>query len=131
MSGSIKWTYYQTDDGGDWGLLRDESNVENVVTTDADADIGATSAVKYAVPKNVQPRFATFKSTTTVRIRKITIPTRDLYDALASNVTQTSVSRSFTDAETSEVFQLQSLSPERLRPVVFSADSGLNDGDAT
>ena len=131
MAGSIKWTYYQTDDAGDWGLLRDESNVENVVVTDADADIGAASAVKYAVPKNVRPRYAVFKSTTSARTKKITIPTRALYDELAATGASVSVNRSFADADTGETFALQSLSPERLRPVVFSEDTGLDDGDAT
>ncbi len=131
MSGSIKWTYYQTDDAGDWGLLRDESNVESVIVSDAAADIGSASAVKYSVPSNVRPRFATFKSTSTVRVRKITIPTRDLYDELAANTTAVNVVRSFVDADTTETFVLQSLTPERLRPVVFDEDTALNDGDAT
>lgn len=128
MSGSKKWVRYSTDDGQLWALIRDESNTEGAVLADADVDIGTGDSTKYAVPRNVVPRFATYKSDTTVKFRKVTIPTRDLYDDLASD---TPVSTSKTFAEDGETFRLQSLTPERIRPVVFSADTGLNEGDAT
>lgn len=130
MAGSLKWTRYITDDGQVWGLIRDESNVESVVVADGDTDIATGSTVVYAVPRNVEPRFATYKSQTTVKVRKITIPTRDQYDALAVNNTAIS-NRVFTDADLGETFELQSVTPERIRPIVFSQDTGLNDGDAT
>jgi hypothetical protein len=120
MAGSLKWTRYVTDDGQLWGLIRDESNVEGVVIADGDTDI----------PTGTTTIYATFKSQTTVKTRKNTIPSRAQYDALASNNTAIA-NRVFTDADLGETFELQSLTPERLRPVVFSQDTGLNDGDAT
>lgn len=128
MAGSKKWTFYETDDGEQWGLIRDESNVEGVVIADGDVDIPTGSSIKYSVPANVRPRYATYKSETTVKVRRVTIPTRALYDDLASAIPN-STSKTFT--EDGEVFRLQGLSPERIRPVVFSGDTGLNDGDAT
>lgn len=130
MAGSLKWTRYITDDGQLWGLIRDESNVENAIVADGDADIPTGTTTVYSVPRNVQPRFATYKSQTTVRVRRITIPTRAQYDALAAG-DGAIANRTFADSETGETFELQSLTPERLRPIVFSADTGLNDGDAT
>jgi hypothetical protein len=128
MSGSIKWTRYVSDDDEVWGLLRDESNIEDVALTDSEVDVGTGSTIKYSVPQNVRPRFATYKSTTTVRVRKITIPTRAMYDDLATGAGVLG-NRTFTDG--TETFALQSLTPERIRPIVFSQDTGLNDGDAT
>lgn len=128
MAGSRKWITYQTDDGQNWGLIRDESNTEGAVLADADIDVGTGSTIAYAVPSNVRPRFATYKSDATVKTRKVTIPTRVLFDDLAS-ASPNSTSKTFV--EDGETFRLQSLSPEKIRPVIFSADTGLNDGDAS
>lgn len=130
MSGSIKWLKYTTDSADEFAYLADESNAENVIVADAPIDVQTTDTIKYAVPANVQKRFATFKSTTTVKVRKVVIPTVALYQALADN-DATLVSRAWNDAELGEQFVLQSLTPERIRPIVGSEDTGLNDGDAT
>lgn len=127
--GSRKWLKYDTDDGSQWAMFGDESNIENIVVTDANVDIAIADVDdrKWAVPQNVEPRFATFQSTTTVAKRKIRIPTPAIYQALAANDTAIAL-RTFS--EDGETFQLQSLTPERIRPIVTDADTGLNDGDA-
>jgi hypothetical protein len=128
MSGSLKWTYYQSDDNENWALFRDESNLEGIALADTDVDISSGSTIKYSLPRNVEPRFAIYKSTTTVKTRKITIPTRAMYDDLAVGGNLIG-SRSFP--EDGETFVIQSLSPERIRPIIISNDTQLNDGDAT
>lgn len=132
MAGSLKYIKYDSDDGGEWALFRDESNVESVVATDADIDIAVADVAtrKYQLPRNLNPRFATYRSTSTVRTRKVVIPTVAIYNDLAAGANLLAV-RTFSDLGTGEIFQLQSLSPERIRPVVIDADTAINDGDAS
>lgn len=130
MAGSLKWLKYTDDSGVDFAYFGDESNVENVVVDDTSFDIVSTDTIKYSVPQNIQKRFATFKSTTTPRVKKVVIPTIALYNALAEN-NGVLVSREWNDTELSEQFVLQSLTPERIRPIVGANDTQLNDGDAS
>lgn len=123
MAGSIKWFVYTADRGDLFGYLQDESNSE-VFGTAHDANLGLPT---WGYPSNLEMRTAHYKSTTTVRTRKIVVPTRALYDDLAGG--GTAVGSSFTDAATGETFVLQYLSPERVRPVIIAEDTGLNDGD--
>ena len=130
MSGSIKWLKYTTDGGDVFGYQADESNAENVIVADDPIDVQTTDMIKYSVPSNVGKRTATFKSTTTVRKKVVVIPTVVLFQALIDN-DGTLVSRSWNDAELGEQFVLSGVSPETMRPIVGSVDTGLNDGDVT
>jgi len=130
MAGSLKWIPYDTDDGLTWALFRDESNFENVNTDGLDITLVDLTARRYAVPRNVTPRFAYFKSTSSPRVRKVIVPTTaHAADLLAAGNTITV--RTFSDADTNETFQFSSLIPESVKPVVIDADTGINDGDAT
>jgi len=130
MSGSLKFLPYDTDDGLLWAMLTDESNFENVNTDGLDITITDLAARRYKVPSNVEKRFATFKSTTTVRQKKVYLPTRAHYDDIQTNGATITV-RTFTDADTGEAFQFVSATPERISPVVIDGDTGLDDGDAS
>ena len=130
MAGSLKWLPYDTDDGLEWALFRDESNFENVNTDGLDITVTDLAARKYAVPSNVIPRYANFKSTTSVRTRKIILPTLAHKNDIESAGNTITV-RTFNDADTGETFQFTSAVGERLRPVVVDFDTGLDDGDAT
>jgi len=121
MSGSIKWFVYETDSNESFGYKADESNSE-IFGTGHDANLGVP---KWAYPSNLQMRTATYKSTTTVRTKRIVVPTRTLYDDLAGGGVATG--SSFTEG--GETFEFVGLQPERIRPVIFPADTGLNDGD--
>jgi len=122
MAGSLKYMKYFSDDGSPWAMLVDESNVENVCTGNNDIAVVDVTTHPYWVP--------VFQSTTSVRVRKIPIPTVAEYNDLATAGNTITV-RTFADADTAETFQLKSLVPERIRPVVVDGDTGLNDGDAT
>lgn len=134
MSGSIKCIKYDDDYGNFWALRRDESNIENIMTNDAAVDIQEVDLIarKFEIPQNLEPRFAYYKSTSTVKVRKIVIPTLDIAQDLVLG-TQALASRSFTDTQLDppETFTFVSVKPEQIRPVVVSIDTGLNDGDAT
>lgn len=128
MSGSLKFVSYTDDRGGKWALNRDESNMESVIVDDGSFDITPDNVDEhtYITPRNLKPRFATYKSSTTVKVRKVTIPTVDIYNALFTGDDAVAL-RSFT-AE-GETWVLSGLSPERIRPIVVSIDTGLNEGD--
>lgn len=130
MSGSRKQFVYVTGLGDLFAIEADESNVENVLTTALDSDMTDADVqnINYFLPSNVSPRYAWFKSTTTVRKKKIIIPRLDYFNDLITGAglfTQ----RGFVDPDTGETFVFSGAYPERFRPVVFSADTGLNDGD--
>lgn len=132
MAGSLKYFVYVDDFGGLWAIKRDESNIENMLTTTFDSDLTTADigTVRYEMPQNITPRFATFASTSTVKTKKITVPRPADYQDLFLGGGTTTVN-SFVDALTGETFVLQSLTSESVTPVVVAYDTGLNDGDAT
>lgn len=130
MAGSLKYFIYDDDFGGEWAMERDESNLEAVVVDDAAIDVTPLNVAtrQYTIPKNIKPRVATYKSTTTPAVRKVTIPTLALYQDLVNSVVANIV-RQFTDG--GETFVLSGVTPERIKPVVVAEDTGITDGDAT
>ena len=131
MAGSLKYFKYTTDLGETFAILADESNIENIVVSDAGVDIGLADIgnIPYTVPGNVKPRYARYISTTTSRVRRIVVPTQAIAQALVSGDSLVAL-RTFSDVELGETFQFQGLTPERIRPVVIYQDTGLDDGDA-
>lgn len=130
MSGSLKYFVYVDDFDALWAMKRDESNIELMLNTTSDSDLQEAdlAVVRYELPQNIIPRTATYVSTTTVRTKTITIPRRADYVALFAGTA--GANQTFTDPS-GEIFRLQSLNSETVRPVVFAEDTGLNDGDAT
>lgn len=132
MAGSKKYIKYFDNAGNPWALLRDESNVEGVIATDASIDITAADVGthKWLVPRNLEPRVAFFKSTTTTKRREVVIPTIEAYDDLLNGDLLLTV-RNFTDPDIGELFAFTGARPETIRPVVADIDTGETDGDAT
>lgn len=130
MAGSLKYFIYDDDFGGEWAMERDESNLEAVIVDSAAVDVtpANVSTRQYLIPKNIKPRIASYKSTTTPAVRRVTIPTLALYQDLVNSVVA-NVLRQFTDG--GETYVLSGVTPERIKPVVVAEDTGLDDGDAT
>lgn len=130
MAGSLKYFIYDDDFGGEWAMERDESNLEAVIVDPTAVDVtpANVSTRQYTIPKNIKPRVATYKSTTTVAVRRVTIPTLALYQDLVNSVVA-NILRQFTDG--GETFVLSGVTPERIKPVVVAEDTGLTDGDDT
>ena len=126
MAGSIKYFVYTDDVGALHAYKADESNSEIFGTTH-DATLGVP---KYTIPQNLGMRKAHYASTTSVRTKTIVVPSKVLYDDLASG-SQTAVGLSFIDDTFGETFVFTGLTPEKIKPVVIPHDTGLQDGDAT
>ena len=125
MAGSMKYVSYTDDLDKKWALKHDESNWEAINGDTADITPANIAAHLYEVPGNIIPRFATFRSTTTTKVRRIVLATRSVY----TTYIQGGGDREFT--EDGETFALVGVTPEFMRPLVFAADTGLNDGDET
>jgi hypothetical protein len=120
MAGSLKWFVYTTDAGADFGLYRDESNVEagNAGTQDY-----PNSGVSLnALPRNITPRKAVYQSTDGKQRREVVCLTQAIYAGISAGVPSFS--------EGAVTFVLKLLKGERRR-VPFGQDTGLDDGDAT
>lgn len=124
MAGSIKWFIYTTDDGTDFALEADESNIEAFSAGTQDYPDTGTPPI-FAVPRNVRPRYAVFQSPSGQR--RITVPviTQAIYNALNGTSTiPDPISAAAPD------LTLLYKRPEIIR-LPKGSDTGLNDGDAT
>lgn len=134
MAGSLKYHPYINQFGDKFATWGDESNLEGIVILPTAQPVDITpsnvSEYQYKLPGNIRPRTATFKSTTTTRVRKVVIPTEALFNSLATG-DGVLASRTFVEAATGETFSLIGLKAEDFRPVVNEFDTGLNDGDAS
>lgn len=119
MSGSKKWFVYQTDDGENFAVLRDESNTEAV--NGATGDFTSTSAVIYSIPKNVKPRYVVYRSADKTITRKCVALTQSLL--LAAPVT-------IVDGPTGLTLTRKNRKAETIK-LPYPEDTGLDDGDAT
>lgn len=124
MAGSLKWFQYTTNSGDNFGLYMDESNGE--VVGNADFAPLVSDAVIYALPRNVQPRTALYRSTDGRVSRRIAVT-----DPAATIAT---LPASFTvaaiDGNPAYQLNLQSFRGEEIKRIV-GFDSGLDDGDAS
>lgn len=125
MAGSMKWVSYTDKRGNTFALKHDESNWEAVNGSGHDVTEANLADHIYSIPGNLRPRLAWYRSTTTVKVRKIAVATEAIFDDLVDG----SGVRSFTDD--GETFRFYRTTPEEFRPVVIEFDSGLNDGDAS
>lgn len=129
MAGSMKYFRYFTDSGDLYALFGDESNIEAVHVTNPQVTSLNEDDTPYVVPRNVKPRYATYKSTTTEHTRKVPIMTASIFAELKAK-DYTTANKTFTENIGGDVitFQLASLTAEKMRTVT-SNDTGLNDGD--
>ena len=134
MAGSLKYFRYQLDNGDIFAIYADESNMESIHVDPPAFEYDVTTAnlptVTYKLPANVDPRKARYKSLTSPRVREIIVPTQAMYNDLVS-ATGAQGLRSFVDPDTAETFTFRGVTPELVKPIVISEDTGLIDGDDT
>lgn len=122
MAGSNRWFTYTSDDGTNWALFGDESNIEaaNPVSGDAGAPVGQI----YKYPRNLKPRYAVYSNQAGTRTIRVPILTNLIYNALDSADT---IPDPFGVAGATLAFIRKR--PEVIGPVPSVFDTGLNDGD--
>lgn len=123
MAGSIKWFVYTDDLGNDWGIKRDESNIEAVNAGTQDMP-DSNGVADFALPSNLKPRYARYSNVNNTISRSIVILTPTIFEGVVSGVP------SIVDAVSGQTLYLRERVGERLTRL-FGVDTGLNDGDAT
>lgn len=124
MAGSLKWFVYTTDDGTDFAIKLDESNTEAVNGSTQDYVAGV--AFRYSIPRNLRPREAVYRNGTGTRTIRCVCLTQSIYNGVTANVT------SITDPIAGQgTLGLVRITPERISPLPFANDTGLQDGDDT
>lgn len=129
MAGSLKDFRYTTDTNDVFAISADESNVEATQGVSYDVTTANEAETPFKVPRNVTPRYALYKSTTTTHVRKVPVLTPALYAQLIAK-TFTNIEQTFTENIGGNVitFKYDHGVPEKIR-AVRSIDTGLNDGD--
>ena len=123
MAGSLKYFKYTTNGGVDYAIRMDESNGEAVGNT----DLVAEDLPIAALPRNIKPRYALYRSADGLHTRRVPITANnvDLGDLAASfQIPPTTV------GGTAVTVLRQSLVGEVQRPVT-DIDTAQTDGDAT
>lgn len=123
MAGSRKWFIYTADNGTDYAIEADESNVEALAAGTQDYPNTGTPPI-HAVPRNLKPRTATFGGVANGSTITVPIITRTIYDALSGASTMQD------PLDSSLTLPLQYKTPERIR-LPKGADTGKIDGDAS
>jgi hypothetical protein len=120
MAGSLRWFTYESDDGTDWALFADESNVE--AANGAAATAGAPANQNYKPPSNLKARYAVYgrEGSSTIRVP---ILTQAVYNALTSADT---IPDPFTTGVDLNLIRKR---PEVISPLPTASDTGLTDGD--
>jgi hypothetical protein len=120
MAGSLRWFDYESDDGTNWALFADESNVE--AANGAAAVAGPPTGQNYKPPANLKPRYAVYSRNggTTVRVPILTLA---VYNALTTGDV---IPDPFTDATNLALVRKR---PEVISPLPTTNDTGIIDGD--
>lgn len=124
MSGSLKWFQYTTADARNFAIFMDESNGEAVSNTDlATGDDGDLDAL----PRNVKPRFASYRSLDNKVQRKIPVTSN------TANITTLPLTISIAAIDTNPAITvyLAGFTGEKQTRIPKAADSGQDDADAT
>ena len=121
MAGSLRWFDYESDDGTNWALFADESNVEAV--NGAAAAGGAPTGQNYKPPANLKVRYAVYgrNGGATVRVPVLTLA---VYNALA---TGDIIPDPFVSGQNLVLIRKR---PEVISPLPTVADTGQTDGDS-
>jgi hypothetical protein len=124
MAGSLKWFEYTTDSGDSFGLYMDESNGEAVGNTDF-APLESDDVI-YAIPRNVQPRSALYRSIDGKVSRRIAVTDPAATIATLPNA----ITVAAIDGNPAYQLNLQSFRGEEIKRIT-GFDSGQDDGDAS
>lgn len=125
MAGSVKWFVYTDNNANIFALKADESNVEAVMGTTGDY-IAASSAIRYALPSNLSPRYAVYGNVDRTRTIKIPVLTAAAYNSLLVDTPTITDPIGGVDA-----LNLIQQIPERVTVLPQAGDTGLIDGDLT
>jgi len=120
MAGSLRWFTYTSDDGTDWAIFADESNVEaaNPVVGQG----GAPPGQNYKPPSNLKLRYAVYANQEGTRTVRVPILTPGIYVALDNADT-------IPDIDGNGTLAFIRKRPEVISPTPSVFDTGLNDGD--
>ena len=121
MAGSNKWFTYTSNDGTDWALFGDESNIEGA---NGGAQQGAPANQLYKPPANLRPRYAVYSNAAGTRNLKVPILTETIYNALTA--ASTIPDQIAGGGATLNMIRKR---PEIISPIPTAFDTGLNDGD--
>lgn len=122
MAGSNKWFNYQSDDGTDWALFGDESNIE---AANGGSAVAPGTGTQYKVPRNMKVRYAVFGNQAGTRNLSIPITTAAVYIALdAANTIPDTLGPAGAPA-----LAFIRKRPELIGPVPTAFDTGQIDGD--
>lgn len=116
MAGSLKWFSYTTDAGDDFAVFADESNAELAGTG---VDLAGGASTRYALPRNVQPRYARYQDATGTIVRKALI-----------SVQGTNPTTPIVDPSSGASLDITAIVGEQVR-IVTGVDTGIIDGDAS
>jgi hypothetical protein len=122
MAGSLKWFIYDTDDGTQFAIKLDESNTESVNA--GSNDFLNNSTLKFALPRNIRPRYALYQSADGTRTVRCVALTPTIYTGIPGNI----VSIVDPIVPTQNLF-LKRIGAEKIS-LPFGADTGIDDGDA-
>jgi hypothetical protein len=120
MAGSNKWFTYQSDDGTDWAIFADESNVE---AANGAAAVAPPAGQNYKPPANLRLRYAVYGNQAGTRNIRVPIVNISTYNAIASGDTIPD-----SIAGTGNLTFIRKR-PEVISPVPINFDTGLDDGD--
>jgi hypothetical protein len=123
MAGSRKWFVYTADNGTDYAIEADESNVEALAAGTQDYPEIGTPPI-HAVPRNIKPRYAVFGGIPGQSNIKVPIITRTIYDALSG------ASSMADPLDPDATLPLLYKKPEEIK-LPKGRDTGKTDGDAS
>ena len=121
MAGSLRWFTYQSDDGSEWALFGDESNIESANGSGAP---GAPANQNYKPPSNLKVRYAVYGNQSGTRSIRVPILTIAEYNSLDG---QNSIIDQIDPA--SGRLNLIRKRPEVISPTPTIFDTGIDDGD--